>query len=238
MKFYAVRNGRIPGVYQNWSDCNSQISGFPKAVYKSFQDHQSALDFVSFSISVPVNTAEIQSFNRVEHIKKVEEFDKYMTIYVDGGFNKNTKPDAWGCVVNCTGQDLILYNKHLLSDINIKNVFLPVGQRDVIVCRFGGSESQQNNGAELMATVAGLRIAIFYIRNGFPVKHIASDSKLVVEFWSKYIKKESVDTFDHRKVAYIRELISLRKIFEDLGGSIIKISGDENPADLGYHVSK
>ena len=30
-------------------------------------------------------------------------------------------------------------------------------------------------------------------------------------------------------------MIGLRKLFEKLGGSIEKISGDDNRADLGYH---
>ncbi|MFK7767582.1 MAG: viroplasmin family protein [Mariniblastus sp.] len=35
-KFYVVWEGNTPGVYKNWSDCQTQISGFSGAKYKSF----------------------------------------------------------------------------------------------------------------------------------------------------------------------------------------------------------
>jgi len=44
--------------------------------------------------------------------------------------------------------------------------------------------------------------------------------------------------FDQLKVKYIDELIQLRKEFEKNGGIILKVSGNDNLADLGYHVNK
>lgn len=35
-KFYVVWTGRVPGVYDNWSDAEEQILNFPGAKYKSF----------------------------------------------------------------------------------------------------------------------------------------------------------------------------------------------------------
>ncbi|KAF2717931.1 ribonuclease H-like protein [Polychaeton citri CBS 116435] len=35
-KFYAVRVGKIPGIYQSWTACLEQVKGFPKANFKSF----------------------------------------------------------------------------------------------------------------------------------------------------------------------------------------------------------
>ena len=32
-KFYAVRNGRVPGVYMTWADCEKQVKGFGGAIY-------------------------------------------------------------------------------------------------------------------------------------------------------------------------------------------------------------
>ena len=36
MKYYAVRTGRLPGIYENWPDCEAQVKGFKNAEYKSF----------------------------------------------------------------------------------------------------------------------------------------------------------------------------------------------------------
>lgn len=35
-KFYAVRIGRVPGIYNSWIDCSEQVAGFTGAKYKSF----------------------------------------------------------------------------------------------------------------------------------------------------------------------------------------------------------
>ncbi|MGQ1946382.1 ribonuclease H1 domain-containing protein [Geofilum sp. OHC36d9] len=35
-KFYVVWKGRQPGIYSNWADCQSQVFGFEKAIFKGF----------------------------------------------------------------------------------------------------------------------------------------------------------------------------------------------------------
>lgn len=41
-KFYVVWEGREPGVYLNWADCQAQTDGFPKAKFKSFPSLEAA----------------------------------------------------------------------------------------------------------------------------------------------------------------------------------------------------
>lgn len=36
-KYYAVKSGRIPGIYKSWDDCKKQTDGFSSAIYKSFK---------------------------------------------------------------------------------------------------------------------------------------------------------------------------------------------------------
>lgn len=36
-KIYAVKKGRIPGLYLDWKDCEKQVKNFPKADFKSFE---------------------------------------------------------------------------------------------------------------------------------------------------------------------------------------------------------
>ena len=36
-KFYAVRVGRIPGIYRTWDECKKQVNGFSGAIFKSFK---------------------------------------------------------------------------------------------------------------------------------------------------------------------------------------------------------
>lgn len=42
-KFYVVWEGREPGIYDNWEDCQEQINGYSGAKYKSFRSQEEAV---------------------------------------------------------------------------------------------------------------------------------------------------------------------------------------------------
>jgi ribonuclease HI len=44
--FYAVRNGRKPGLYRTWDDCLEQIRGFPNNQFKKFTSEREAKNYV------------------------------------------------------------------------------------------------------------------------------------------------------------------------------------------------
>ncbi len=85
-----------------------------------------------------------------------------------------------------------------------------------------------NNYGELLA----LRFAI-EIAEQMRIKQIFGDSKLVVDFWSKWrIKRNDLPK---KTVELASEVSAMRDAFEKNGGRIERISGDHNPADLGFH---
>ena len=45
-KYYAVRKGRIPGIYRTWSECQKQVTGYPGAVFKGFVTEEEAQSFL------------------------------------------------------------------------------------------------------------------------------------------------------------------------------------------------
>lgn len=45
-KIYAVRIGRIPGIYGTWTECEAQVKGFSGAIYKSFPTKSQAVNFI------------------------------------------------------------------------------------------------------------------------------------------------------------------------------------------------
>ena len=154
-----------------------------------------------------------------------------MSIYTDAGMNKLTGTESWGCVVDENGKDLLEDHLDLCKDFNISKEKLHRTERYVIKVKFNDVASQQNNGGELLALVVGLRISL---KEGF--KEIKIDSDLLFKWWS--IGKVNPKTFqkmDLQKKKYIEECVSLRKEFEKKGGQIIKISGNINKADLGFH---
>lgn len=84
-----------------------------------------------------------------------------------------------------------------------------------------------NNYGELLACRYALQLAL---KEG--VHHIFGDSNLIISYWSKgHIKNEvAASTID-----LALEVAELRRAFEAKGGVMRHISGDDNPADLGFH---
>lgn len=109
----------------------------------------------------------------------------------------------------------------LLSLILPKKDINPHGKHTV-----AGAKATNNYG-ELLACKFALQIALQK-----SIMRIFGDSKLVIDYWSKgFIKKEiAQDTQD-----LAAEVVLLRKKFEAKGGVMKHISGDHNPADLGFH---
>lgn len=178
--------------------------------------------------------------NKDENKDENKENIDISIIYVDGCRNLDTNDCAWGSVVNKNKVDLIPIYKHLSTDFkyldlsenknlqisenkNIKNKVIIAKSTDVVL--------QHNNCAELLAFLFALRIS----KDNINVKEIRSDSDLIIKYWSNptHNTKESNDK---EKYKYILESKKLRKIFEKRGGIITKIPGDDNLADLGYHI--
>ena len=65
------------------------------------------------------------------------------------------------------------------------------------------------------------------------IKSIFGDSKLVINYWSKGFMNKNKLSLKTKKL--IKSVARLRKKFEESGGRMEYISGDDNPADLGFH---
>ena len=85
-----------------------------------------------------------------------------------------------------------------------------------------------NNYGELLALRYALQIA-----EKEDIKKVFGDSRLVIDFWSKWrVKRKEIP----EATAHLADEVSrLREKFEKDGGSVERISGDHNPADLGFH---
>ncbi len=87
-KYYAVRNGRHPGVYTSWDACSAEVKGFSGAEYKSFRTR-----------------AEAQAFVRGEDgLPALSEDDLLAEAWVDGSFNAATAVFGWGAYISCGGE--------------------------------------------------------------------------------------------------------------------------------------
>ena len=96
-KFYAVRNGRKPGIYKTWDECKEQVDGFAGARYKSFKTLKEAEDFLE-GIDTPkekithVPGTYVKEVTQVPgtYVKKGEAI-----AYVDGSYDEHY-PDSFG----------------------------------------------------------------------------------------------------------------------------------------------
>lgn len=91
-KFYAVRKGKITGVFSNWADCKASVDGYPGAEYKGFATLEEANAFMGNesgkSIQEPLR--EKQNNNRSQK--------ECLLTYVDGSYDDSLKKYAFGCV--------------------------------------------------------------------------------------------------------------------------------------------
>jgi len=44
-KYYVVKKGLVPGIYRDWESCKKNVLGIKDAIYKSFTDYDSAIDY-------------------------------------------------------------------------------------------------------------------------------------------------------------------------------------------------
>lgn len=85
-----------------------------------------------------------------------------------------------------------------------------------------------NNYGELIGCYLALKLALK--TNSFK---IFGDSKLVIEYWiNGFFNSQNLN---EKTINLISKTKFLKDEFEKLGGKIIHISGDINPADLGFH---
>ena len=78
-KFYAVKNGKVPGIYSTWEACKKQVAGFSGAEYKSFTTKEEAEAFIK------------------DQPKTIDQ--PGLIAYVDGSYNIKTKEYGYGCVL-------------------------------------------------------------------------------------------------------------------------------------------
>ena len=122
-----------------------------------------------------------------------------------------------------------------IAEVKVCDVFgdslLPFIMSDSKINSYGNyylSKDRTNNFGELTGLFIALKYALKY-----NIKTICGDSKIVIEYWSK--GRYSEDKLDKDTIELIKKVSELRKEFEKKDGEILHISGDINPADIGFH---
>lgn len=103
-KFYAVKIGKTPGVYDTWAECQNQISGFSGAVYKGFATREDAMDFIGGNDGERIKNRETEA-----------------VAYVDGSYDSTTNTFSYGMVFFHAGQELHFSKRYNDSDLTEMN---------------------------------------------------------------------------------------------------------------------
>ena len=90
------------------------------------------------------------------------------------------------------------------------------------------AKHRTNNYGELV----GLYASLVYAKK-YEIKKIFGDSLLVLNYWSK--GHYNASNLEFETIKLIKKVTLMREKFENQNGIIEKISGDINPADLGFH---
>ncbi len=128
-KFYAVARGYTSGIYDNWPEAQSQVKGFPGALYKGFPTRIEAENWLkkpSYNQSKRPKKPAKQQPPTHTHIHQGDQ----VTIYTDGGSINNPGPGGFGVVQ--------VYGEH---------------QKEIS----GGFRLTTNNRMELMGCIVALR---------------------------------------------------------------------------------
>ena len=89
--FYAVREGRVPGIYTTWAECKEQIDGYSGAEFKGFTEKGDALEYMG-----------VESENKKPICEAVA--------YTDGSFSVADGKYAFG-VVLFKGDEKLTFSK-------------------------------------------------------------------------------------------------------------------------------
>lgn len=106
-KFYVVWEGRAPGVYDSWEECEAQVKAFPGARYKAYASQSDAV--AAFRGS---GDDDLEIFRRIgAHKCDIVNYSAFPeirldAIAVDGACSKNPGPMEYRGVMVATGEEV------------------------------------------------------------------------------------------------------------------------------------
>ena len=120
--YYAVKNGRNPGIYYTWAECENQVKGFKEAKYKKFKTYEEAASFIEED---DIQLEDGTKGNLEEGLKlEINDMkDDEAVAYVDGSFSMETKTFSYGVVFFTTEAKEVFSGKDNSQDLaEMRNV--------------------------------------------------------------------------------------------------------------------
>ncbi|MGL4393242.1 MAG: viroplasmin family protein [Fusobacteriaceae bacterium] len=213
-KFYAyyLTEEKKMGIETSWDVCKKIVAG-KLARYKSFSTEYEAKAWLEGGAKYEPNPELQEKKKKKKSENLIAQSKLQEAIYFDSGTGRGIGVEIR--VTNLSGNSLL--EKYFPEKTNeYGNIAL--------------GENRTNNFGELAALYHALDIAMREKNY-----KIFGDSNLIIYFWSlgRYNKSE----LPEETIKLINIVMERRKVFESEGGKIDFVSGDINPADLGFHKS-
>ncbi|MDO5394474.1 MAG: ribonuclease H family protein [Bacteroidales bacterium] len=106
-KYYVVWEGRAPGIYSSWEECQEQVEGYPDARYRSFPDLVTATEAFRGDPREQMALFRAMSSQRAQAVNysAIPEI-RTDAIAVDGACSRNPGPTEYRGVEVLTGREL------------------------------------------------------------------------------------------------------------------------------------
>lgn len=176
-KYYAVKIGKKPGIYQTWAQTQEQVNGFSGAIYKSFTTEEEAISFINDSnVTKEESVKDTNDLNDeiVEKIKNLEEDS--VIAFVDGSYSEveGKEKYSFGAVIIFDGIEQNLYKAYVDSEnLKFRNIAGELsGVKEVILWAIGHQKR---------------KISIYYDYEGIE-KWANSEWKANTDLTKRYVK--------------------------------------------------
>ncbi len=196
-KFYAVKVGKVPGIYSTWSECEEQVKGFPSASYKSFATMSEAENFMldkgmekldSDNGNLTEDTISTEDFNSMVNNRIASLEEDEVIAFVDGSYNVEEEKSAFGAIIISSGG-----NRDILYKAFTKNLGM-----DFIALRNVAAELEGvKEAVNWSITYKKKKLTVFYDYEGIE-KWATGEWKAKKDITKKYVsfiqqKKQSID---------------------------------------------
>lgn len=95
-KIYAVKRGKITGVFNEWEACRASVEGYPGAEYKGFASEKEARAYLGDALE---DKEKAGGQSRAEFLADEDlPQEGKLLAYVDGSYEGSLKKYAFGCV--------------------------------------------------------------------------------------------------------------------------------------------
>ena len=99
-KYYAVKKGKTPGIYETWDECSRNVTGVPGAQFKGFATIEEAREYLGASLPEKSGSglSEDRKSELTAYMKRLIG-DSDAIAFVDGSYDSSTGDFAYGMLI-------------------------------------------------------------------------------------------------------------------------------------------